>query len=49
MFDSNPRLMALLNAGSRKIKDAHIEKYMQMDTQVVSRDSIFLSLLAIPP
>ncbi len=44
MFDSNPRLMTLLNAGSRKIKDAHIEKYMQMDAQVVGRDSIFLYL-----
>lgn len=26
MFDSDPQLMALLNAGSRKIKDAHGEK-----------------------
>jgi hypothetical protein len=26
IFDSDPRLMALLNAGSRKIKDVHREK-----------------------
>ena len=43
MFDSDLRLMALLYAGSRKIKDAHGEKvHTRMEAQVVGRDSFFI-------
>jgi hypothetical protein len=42
MFDSDPRLMALLNAGSRKIKDAHREKVHTNGRNVVGRDFFYI-------
>ncbi len=46
MFDSDPRLMALLNAGSRKIKDAHREKVCT-NGRTSQQGFHFLSLLDI--
>jgi hypothetical protein len=49
MFDFDPRLMASLNSGLRKIKDADGEKVHTNKRTGRWQGFLFLSLLDIPP